>query len=81
MEARKMRENLYLVIGRHREQTGKTQGQIGLEAGITESRLCYIVKGKREPTAKETEGLARVLGVSEDILFGDDRKAPIAMTK
>ena len=44
-----MRESLYLAIGKYKEKTGKTQGQIGLEAGMVESRLCYIVRGKKRP--------------------------------
>jgi hypothetical protein len=76
-----MRENLYLAIGRHKEKTGKTQGEIGLEAGMVESRLCYIVRGKIDPTQTEKEGLARVLGMQEEILFGDSKKIPIAAAK
>ena len=64
-----MRERLYLAIGRHKELTGKSQGQIGIEAGLVESRLCYIVKGKKDPTLSEKKKLAKILGVPEEILF------------
>jgi len=64
-----MRENLYLEIGKHREKNDISQGQIGLKAGITESRLSLIVRGRVEPTKKERRALAQVLGIDEKILF------------
>jgi len=76
-----MRESLYLAIGKYKENTGKSQGQIGLEAGMVESRLCYIVKGKRDPTPIEKKKLALILGVSEKILFEDNENIPITATK
>lgn len=76
-----MRENLYLAIARHREKTGERQGQIGLKCGILESRLCHIVHGRIEPKPEEQAALSRVLGVPEDVLFGDSLKLPIAATK
>jgi transcriptional regulator with XRE-family HTH domain len=76
-----MRESLYLAIGKYKEKTGKTQGKIGLEVGMVESRLCYIVRGKRDPTPTEMKKLALILGVPEEILFEDSKNIPTAAEK
>jgi hypothetical protein len=78
----KMRENLFLAIAKHKERTKEMQGDMGLRAGIKESRLCHIIKGRLEPTPEERASLARILGVPEDVLFEDNaRKQPLVTCK
>ena len=64
-----MLQNLRLEIWKHTGKTGESQGKIGLKAGIVESRLSLIIRGRVESTKEERKALAQVLGVSEKILF------------
>lgn len=70
-----MLQNLRLEIWKHTDQTGESQGKIGLKAGIVESRLSLIIRGRVEPAPEERKALAQVLDVDEAILF-DEREQP-----
>lgn len=69
-----MLDNLYLAIAKHKEKTGKKQGKIGLEAGITETRLSMIIYQRVEATSEERTGLSRVLDIAEEVLFDESEQ-------
>ncbi len=73
-----MLDNLLIAITHHKIKTKLSQAKIGLQAGIIESRLCNIVKGKVEATPKERKALSRVLKVDEAILFAENEKLAVS---
>ena len=64
-----MLENLKLAILRHKQRTGESQGQIGIQANIVETRLTMIIYERAEATKKERKALAKVLCENEEKLF------------
>ena len=44
-------------------KSGKTQGEIANEVGISEARLSRIIHGYTKPRKSEEEALAKVLGI------------------
>ncbi len=50
-------------------QSGKRQYEIARKAGLNETELSRIVRGRRLPTADERQRLASVLSVAEVDLF------------
>ena len=45
------------------KKSGKTQGEIAIEVGISEARLSRIIHGYTKPRKSEEEALAKVLGI------------------
>ena len=45
------------------KKSGKTQGEIAIEVGISEARLSRIIHGYTKPRESEEEALAKVLGI------------------
>lgn len=52
-----------------RKATGKTQKEMALALGITESTYCGYETGKRNPDALKISKIAAILGVSGDYLL------------
>jgi len=44
-------------------KSGKTQGEIASEVGISEARLSRIIHGYTKPRKSEEDTLAKVLGI------------------
>lgn len=53
-------------------ESRKKQKRIAKLAGIAETQLSHVVRGRREATPKEKARLAAVLGKSEAELFTSD---------
>jgi plasmid maintenance system antidote protein VapI len=58
-------------------ESGKNQRQISRETKIPETKLSAFINGRMDLTPKEKKSLARVLKVSEAILF-DEQQATMA---
>jgi len=61
-----MRYQLKMAVVR----LGVPQYVVAKRAGLSETRLSRIVQGRLQPTPDERRRLARVLGASENELFG-----------
>ena len=64
-----MLEELYLTIMKHKRMTGLSQARIAMQAGIIETRMCNILKGKVSIMDAEKKSLSKVLGVDQAELF------------
>ena len=61
-------------ILRMREKQGMNQTQLAKEVGITQSAICQIEKGIRNPSLQVGSEIARALGCSvEDLLDEGER--------
>jgi len=56
------------------KNSGKTQGQIAKEVGISEARLSRIIHGYTKPRKSEEEALAKVLGLLTIDIFPPESK-------
>jgi len=57
------------VLKQHIFKSGKQQWKVGVEAGISETRLSAIVRGRVQPTEEEKTALSLALGVERVVLF------------
>lgn len=56
-------------------ESGKNQRQISRETKIPETKLSAFINGRMDLTPKEKKSLARVLKISEAILFDEQQSA------
>lgn len=59
------------ILKQHIFRSGKQQWKIGVEAGISETRISAIVRGKIQPTNEEKAALSRTLRVEQAVLFDE----------
>ena len=57
------------VLKQYIFRSGKQQWKVGVEAGISETRLSAIVRGRIQPTEEEKTALSLALGVERVVLF------------
>jgi transcriptional regulator with XRE-family HTH domain len=62
-------------IRQARRQRGLTQTQAAALAGLHQSQLSMIERGRLIPSVSQAERLGRVLGIPADRLLGDTRGA------
>lgn len=60
--------NIGTTIQTCRKVRGMKQRELALEAGLSESYLSLLEKGKREPSLSALEALAKALGVPLSVL-------------
>jgi len=58
-------------------RAGVPQYEIARRAGLDETALSRIVRGRRVPSADERGRLAAVLGVPESLLFGSQPEGKV----
>jgi transcriptional regulator with XRE-family HTH domain len=56
-------------LARRRKQAGLSQHELAQRLGISQSLVCAIECGTRDPWPKFRAGCAEILGVPEDELF------------
>ena len=67
-----MLKNLKIALLEQYELNKRSQGSVGLQCGITESRMSHIVAGRKPATKRERIALVKVLKKSEKHLFGEN---------
>jgi transcriptional regulator with XRE-family HTH domain len=68
------------ILKQHIFKSGSPQWKVGAKAGISETRLSAIVRGKVNPTEKERAALSGTLGVEQSVLFPDECQEQLAAT-
>lgn len=53
-----------------RKENGKSQYQVSVETGLSQSAISYWETGERDPAAKAIIELSRYYGVASDYLLG-----------
>lgn len=69
------------VLKQHIFKSGKQQWKIGVEAGISETRLSAIVRGRVQPTEEEKAALSATLGEAEEYLFDQVEQQQTSFSK
>jgi hypothetical protein len=69
------------ILKQHIFKSGNPQWKVGIDAGIAETRLSAIVRGRLQPTEKEMSALSQTLGVELAVLFPDECQERLAVSR